>query len=304
MSSQAAAPELAGARVLPSRSIPPSPVRCLVSTPQPPLSPPGKPTPHLDGLHHEGHDVGVCLELRLQRPQVVVGDDVKARHEGAFWGGVWGQHRGRWPQQGPAASRYVMAAAGPSRGSRYPPPLRARPGPHRSPRSWRGPWMRRWRSWCGPRSCQRLRGARRSRMRGGPAVRRGPGRGRRQPGRLPRARRPRATQRHSTRPNAARLPPTEQDLGLVAGHALDVVPPAPRQLARSLAALHARVHRQHLWEGAARARPRCGGCGCLRLTRAARAASRPLPPTLGAPGHPQPSIPRPHLDPGAQPLVN
>lgn len=37
---------------------------------------------HLYRLHHERHDVWVGLELGLQGGQVVVRDDVKARHEG------------------------------------------------------------------------------------------------------------------------------------------------------------------------------------------------------------------------------
>ena len=37
---------------------------------------------HLDWLHHHGHDVGVLLQLGLQGLQVIVGDDLKARHEG------------------------------------------------------------------------------------------------------------------------------------------------------------------------------------------------------------------------------
>lgn len=35
---------------------------------------------HLDGLHHVCHNVWVCLELLLQCIQVVVGDELKARH--------------------------------------------------------------------------------------------------------------------------------------------------------------------------------------------------------------------------------
>ena len=48
---------------------------------------PHTPTPtrttHLDGLHHECHDVWVAFQLGLQRGQVVVRDDLEARHEGS-----------------------------------------------------------------------------------------------------------------------------------------------------------------------------------------------------------------------------
>lgn len=37
---------------------------------------------HLYGLHHEGYNVGVLLQLGLQRLQVIVGDDLEAWHEG------------------------------------------------------------------------------------------------------------------------------------------------------------------------------------------------------------------------------
>ena len=36
---------------------------------------------HLDGLHHEGCDVGVGLELGFEGAQIIVGNGLKARHE-------------------------------------------------------------------------------------------------------------------------------------------------------------------------------------------------------------------------------
>ena len=37
---------------------------------------------HLDWLHHHGHNVGVLLQLGFQGFKVVVGNDLKAGHEG------------------------------------------------------------------------------------------------------------------------------------------------------------------------------------------------------------------------------